>query len=107
MIDKNILDFLSLLKENNNREWFAQHKEIFKAEEQKAKDFFLTVYEGLQQQDEIEKMQVFRIYRDIRFSKDKSPYKKFLSAWYARKKPYNRGSYYIHIEPGASFIEGG
>lgn len=107
MIDKQVFNFLSRLHANNNREWFAQHKEVFRAEEQKAKEFFTTIHEGLQQQDEIEKMQVFRIYRDVRFSKDKSPYKNFFSAWYARKKPYNRGSYYIHIEPGASFIEGG
>lgn len=107
MIDKEVLRFLAQLEVNNNREWFALHKSEFKAEEQKAKDFFTTVHEGLQTEDEIEKMQIFRIYRDVRFSKDKSPYKKFLSAWYSRKKPCNRGSYYIHIQPGASFIEGG
>lgn len=107
MIDKQVLDFLEQLKLNNNREWFAAHKEDFKLQEQKAKEFFATVHDGLLKQDEIEKMQIFRIYRDVRFSKDKSPYKKFFSAWYARKKPFNRGSYYIHIEPGASFIEGG
>jgi uncharacterized protein (TIGR02453 family) len=98
MIDKQVLDFLEQLKLNNNREWFAVHKEDFKLQEERAKDFFATVHEGLLKQDEIEKMQIFRIYRDVRFSKDKSPYKKFFSAWYARKKPYNRGSYYIHIE---------
>jgi uncharacterized protein (TIGR02453 family) len=107
MIDKKALDFLAQLQANNNREWFAVHKDEFRVQEQKAKDLFTTVHEGLLKLDEIEKMQVFRIYRDVRFSKDKSPYKRFFSAWYARKKPYNRGSYYIHIEPGASFIEGG
>ena len=107
MIDKEVLEFLSRLGANNNREWFAEHKEAFKLQEQKAKTSFEAVHEVLLQHDEIEKMQVFRIYRDVRFSKDKSPYKKFLSAWYARKKPFKRGSYYIHIEPGASFIEGG
>ena len=107
MVDNQVLDFLAQLQANNNREWFAVHKDAFKVQEQKAKDLFSSIHEGLLKQDEIEKMQIFRIYRDVRFSKDKSPYKKFFSAWYARKKPDNRGSYYIHIEPGASFIEGG
>lgn len=107
MIDNKVLDFLTQLAENNNREWFAHHKETFLAEEKKAKVLFSNIHEGLLAQDEIEKMQIFRIYRDVRFSKDKSPYKKFFSAWYARKKPFCRGSYYIHIQPGASFIEGG
>ena len=107
MIDKSVLEFLAELQDNNNREWFAEHKDTFRGAEQKAKDFFTTVHEGLRQNDSIEKMQIYRIYRDVRFSKDKSPYKKFFSAWYSRTKPHNRGSYYIHIEPGASFIEGG
>lgn len=107
MITKQALDFLAQLQANNNREWFAEHKDIFRSQEQAAKTFFSDVYEGLQKQDSIEKMQIFRIYRDVRFSKDKSPYKKFFSAWYARTKPFNRGSYYIHLEPGASFVEGG
>jgi uncharacterized protein (TIGR02453 family) len=61
----------------------------------------------LQKQDSIEGVQVYRIYRDIRFSKDKSPYKKYLGAWYSRTKPFYRGSYYLHLEPGNSFVEGG
>lgn len=107
MIRKEALDFLALLQANNNREWFAAHKEEFQKHEQSVRDFFADTYEGLQKQDSIEKMQIFRIYRDIRFSKDKSPYKKFLSVWYSRTKPFKRGSYYIHVEPGNSFIEGG
>jgi len=106
MISKQVLDLLADLQANNNREWFLQNKDAFQVQELAARSFFNDIYEGLQKQDAIEKMQIFRIYRDVRFSKDKSPYKKFFSAWYSRTKPGNRGSYYIHIEPGATFIEG-
>jgi len=107
MIPDTVLNFLEQLKNNNNREWFAGNITNFRAVEQDVKSFFSELHNGLQQQDSIEKMQIFRIYRDIRFSKDKTPYKQFFSAWYSRHKPFNRGSYYIHIEPGGSFVEGG
>jgi uncharacterized protein (TIGR02453 family) len=107
MITKSVLDFISLLSKNNNREWFAENKTAFQVQEQIAKTFFHEVNTELQKQDSIESIQVYRIYRDIRFSKDKSPYKRYLSAWYSRTKPFFRGSYYLHLEPGNSFIEGG
>jgi uncharacterized protein (TIGR02453 family) len=107
MLTKEVLEFLDRLHKNNNREWFAENKKEFQDNEQIARSFFSSVYKGLENQDAVEKLQIFRIYRDVRFSKDKSPYKKFLSAWFSRTRPYNRGSYYIHVEPGASFVEGG
>jgi uncharacterized protein (TIGR02453 family) len=107
MITKSVLDFLTRLTKNNNREWFTENKAAFQVEEQKAKTFFNEINTELQKQDSIESVQVYRIYRDVRFSKDKSPYKKYLSAWYSRTKPFYRGSYYLHLEPGNSFVEGG
>jgi uncharacterized protein (TIGR02453 family) len=107
MLTKEVLEFLDRLHKNNNREWFAENKKEFQDNEQIARSFFSSVYKGLEKQDAVEKLQIFRIYRDVRFSKDKSPYKKFLSAWFSRTRPYHRGSYYIHLEPGASFVEGG
>ena len=107
MVAKSVFDFLTDLKSNNNREWFADNKQAFTIAEQSVKAFFGSVSEELQKHDSTDKMQVFRIYRDIRFSKDKTPYKKFFSAWFARTKPFLRGSYYLHIEPGATFVEGG
>lgn len=107
MITRSVLDFLTQLAKNNNREWFTENKPAFQVEEQKAKTFFLEVNSELQKQDSIESVQVYRIYRDVRFSKDKSPYKRYLSAWYSRTKPFYRGSYYLHLEPGNSFVEGG
>lgn len=107
MLTKEVLEFLGRLQQNNNREWFAENKKEFQDNEQIARSFFSSVYKGLEKQDAVEKLQIFKIYRDVRFSKDKSPYKKFLSAWFSRTRPYNRGSYYIHLEPRASFVEGG
>ncbi len=107
MITQPVLDFLKDLTENNNREWFAEHKKAFQAHDAMAKSFFSEVDEELRKLDSIDKMQVFRIYRDIRFSKDKTPYKNYLSVWFSRTKPALRGSYYLHIEPGNSFVEGG
>ena len=107
MISKEVLAFMSALASNNNREWFADNKQAFLKVENEAREFFNDVNTDLQKQDSIEGIQIYRIYRDIRFSKDKSPYKKYLSAWYSRTKPFFRGSYYLHIEPGNSFVEGG
>lgn len=107
MVPKPVLDFLSLLEKNNNREWFAENKPTFQKIEAEARNFFNEVGAELQKQDSIESIQIYRIYRDVRFSKDKSPYKKYLSAWYSRTKPFFRGSYYLHLEPGNSFVEGG
>lgn len=107
MISKEVLDFMSSLNKNNNREWFAENKTAFQKIESEAKAFFNDVYLELQKQDSLESINIYRIYRDVRFSKDKSPYKKYLSVWYSRTKPFFRGSYYLHIEPGNSFVEGG
>lgn len=107
MITKSVLDFLGKLHQNNNREWFAENKPEFQRIESEAKAFFKEVGAELEKIDSIESIQIYRIYRDIRFSKDKSPYKNYLSVWYSRTKPLFRGSYYLHLEPGNSFVEGG
>lgn len=107
MITPAVLAFLKELSKNNNREWFADNMDTFRANEKAVKVFFNELKAEVRKLDTIDKMQVFRIYRDIRFSKDKTPYKRYFSAWFSRSKPMLRGSYYIHIEPGASFVEGG
>ncbi|WP_286914155.1 DUF2461 domain-containing protein [Flavobacterium sp. UBA4197] len=107
MITKVELEFLVALQKNNNREWFAAHKKEFQSHEKKVKSFFKEINDDLEKLDSIDKMQVFRIYRDVRFSKDKSPYKNHFSVGFSRTKPLLRGGYYLHIEPGASFIGGG
>jgi uncharacterized protein (TIGR02453 family) len=107
MLQNSIFQFLTQLKENNNREWFAENKKAFQAEEKLAKTFFAAVYADLEKIDSLDKMQVFRIYRDVRFSKDKSPYKNHFSVGFNRAKPMLRGGMYLHIENNASFVGGG
>ena len=79
MIQKSNIEMLSLLKANNNREWFAEHKKAFQKEENQVKVFFKEIFVELSKIDNLDKMQIFRIYRDVRFSKDKSPYKSHYS----------------------------
>ena len=107
----NILNFLSELKENNNREWFAQNKHRY---EETKSDFEQIsnsiIFEISKFDKEIEQVSakdcVFRIYRDTRFSHDKTPYKThygvFIAAGGGRKSV--RGGYYIHLEPNNSFV---
>lgn len=107
MISKAELDFLSELEKNNNRDWFTENKKRFENHQKAVKAFFQEVNDEFGKQDSIEKMQIHRIYRDIRFSKDKTPYKINFSVSFDRTKPHLRGGYYLHIQPGGSFVGGG
>ncbi|WP_047546216.1 DUF2461 domain-containing protein [Psychroserpens sp. Hel_I_66] len=105
---KDILDFLKKLEKNNDRDWFNDHKEEFKTNQTKAKDGFKFIYDSLSKHDLVDTFKVFRIYRDVRFSKNKLPYKTHFSASFSRKKPELRGGYYVHIQPNNnSFIATG
>lgn len=106
-VSSSTLQFLTDLSEHNNREWFAEHKERFKAAKANMKAFGATLLEEMQQHDQIEKIKLYRIYRDVRFSKDKTPYKNSLSGSFTRASKWLRGGYYFHIEPNNSFIGGG
>lgn len=107
MPQKSTLEFLTQLKENNNREWFTENKKRFDSEQKTTKTFFTQILTDLEKIDSIEKMQMHRIYRDIRFSKDKTPYKNHFSVSFDRTKPLLRGGMYLHIENDASFVGGG
>lgn len=107
MIKKSNLEILEQLKVNNNREWFATNKNAFLKEENNVKLFFKEIFSTLNTFDSLEKIQIFRIYRDVRFSKDKQPYKTHFSVGFTRTKPQLRGGYYLHIENNASFVGGG
>lgn len=106
-ISKSTLDFLTVLKKNNSREWFNEHKAEFQVEQQKAKDFYNALEEQLKSHDEIDKFKLFRIYRDVRFSKDKTPYKPHFAGSFSRASNRLRGGYYLRIRPGESFLAGG
>lgn len=101
------LDFLKKLKQNNSREWFNDHKPKFLEEQTKVKSFYNALYERLNTHDDIEKLKLFRIYRDVRFSKDKTPYKPHFAGHFVRGTKYLRGGYYLRIRPGESFLAGG
>lgn len=100
-------EFLAQLEKNNNRDWFAVNKQEYDVIYTANKKFFQEVFLQMQKYDNLEKLHVYRIYRDIRFSKDKTPYKNNFGAGFSRTKPMLRGGYYIHLEPGNSFVGGG
>ena len=107
-ITKDVFTFLKKLEKNNTREWFTEHKKEFKALETDMKSFFTRLSEEVKQDDEIERVKIFRIYRDVRFSKNKTPYKINFSSSLSRAGVKLRGGYYTHIQPNnASFIATG
>jgi uncharacterized protein (TIGR02453 family) len=74
-LNTELFSFFSKLKQNNNREWFQANKAEFKILEGEVKLFMKEIEQRLQIHDKIEKAKIFRIYRDVRFSKNKTPYK--------------------------------
>lgn len=103
-MEQKIFTFLNKLKENNNREWFAENKVLFEEAKDSVNQLFNTVYNEFKEIDFLEPLKIYRIYRDVRFSADKSPYKTHFSTYLGRLKPDYRGAYYLHIESGNSFI---
>ena len=103
-IPKNTISFLKELKLNNNREWFNENKDRFNTIQSQVKIFAQEVNDSLNVSDNIEKIKIFRIYRDLRFSKDKTPYKKNIGMAFHRAKPELRGGYYLEISADESFI---
>lgn len=103
-IPASLFEFLEELKQNNNREWFTENKKQFKAIEKEVKSFNEEVLSALKTHDDVDSMKMFRIYRDVRFSKNKEPYKTNFGCSFHRVKPKLRGGYYVHLEPEASFI---
>lgn len=110
----NVLAFLKSLAKNNNRDWFEKNKPKYLVAKEQFEDFLelfhhelITFDEGLAAINP--RKQAFRIYRDVRFSKDKSPYKINMGAGFSPKgKMEQEPGYYIHIQPSnQSFIAGG
>jgi len=107
-IPREVFTFFKRLSKNNNRDWFNENKPEFKELEKEVKQFYNQLYERLNVHDEVDKLKIFRIYRDVRFSKDKTPYKTHFGGSFHRKKPELRGGYYLHIQPNnESFIATG
>lgn len=111
---EDILKFLKGVAKNNNREWFEKNKPTYLAQKTAFDDFLEALHKDLLKFDDglaglNPRKQAFRIYRDVRFSKDKRPYKTNMGAGFSPKgKMEQEPGYYIHIEPGnKSFVAGG
>lgn len=104
---KNVLQFLDQLAKNNHKEWFTANKDQYTEAIDTYKSLITEVEKGLGVKDGLESAKVMRIYRDVRFSKDKTPYKNSFGGGFTRATKRRRGGYYLHIQPGASFIGGG
>lgn len=108
-----ILPFLKNLKKNNNKDWFDKHKDEYLQAKEEFTLCVADILNGLKKTDKAmaemdPKKSVFRIYRDVRFSKDKTPYKTHLGAsMNPDGKKIETPGYYLHIEPGDCFLVGG
>lgn len=102
---KTVLDFLTQLSQNNNKEWFNNHRTQYEVARQEFEKFLEQLITGLTAIDpEIQNLTVkdctYRIYRDTRFSPDKTPYKTHMGAYICREgKKSGYAGYYFHIEP--------
>ncbi len=110
-IKKDSVDFLNDLSKNNNREWFNAHKDRYTKAHNNIIAFADALLAEMNKHDKIEtasgKKSVFRIYKDVRFSKDKTPYNTHWSGAFKRATKKLRGGYYFRIEPGNTFLAGG
>lgn len=111
-LQSSTLQFLKTLNSNNNREWFNENKQLYLDAQQNVIQFVENLIEEVAKFDEEilktdAKKAVFRIYRDTRFSKDKIPYKNNFGASLGMGKGNRISGYYLHIEPGKSFLAGG
>jgi uncharacterized protein (TIGR02453 family) len=102
-------DFLAELRNNNNRTWFADNKTVYQQQTVSLAAFAEALLQGLNLHDVIETVSgaksLYRIYRDVRFSKDKTPYSTYWGGRFRRASKYRRGGYYYHFEPGdKSFV---
>lgn len=104
-------DFLKKIAKNNDREWFAANKDLYTAAHENIIDFAGALLGEMNKHDQIEtasgKQSLYRIYKDVRFSKEKVPYNDYWSGSFRRATKKLRGGYYFHLQPGGSFIAGG
>jgi uncharacterized protein (TIGR02453 family) len=112
-MDAIIFEFLKELKTNNNRDWFHANKDRYDRARHEFESFINELIPMIRTVDPLVDMVtakdcVFRIYRDVRFSHDKAPYKPNMGAYIARGgKNSALAGYYVHFEPGESMLAGG
>jgi uncharacterized protein (TIGR02453 family) len=113
-INPETLQFLTVLKQNNQRDWFHEHKSDYEKAKNNFVDFASTLLENLQSFDQtLQNVEIkqcfFRIYRDVRFSPNKEPYKTHFGVYFAKNGGKNSdfAGYYFHLDPEESFFGGG
>jgi len=104
IIEKSTLAFLKDLSAHNDREWFQDNKGRYEDVKKNAKAFLAELEATMNKHDAIEKTKLFRIHRDVRFSKDKTPYNTHISMSLSRAGALRRGGYYLRVQPGESFL---
>jgi len=110
---RDVLDFLSQLENNNDREWFHAHKDQYDAAKKEVESYVNSIIHLIAGFDDsvrfVEAKEcMFRIFRDVRFAKDKSPYKTNMGAWITQAGRKGTGpGYYIHLQPQGSFLSAG
>ena len=111
LITKETFQFLNQLKLNNNRPWFEKNRPAYETARTEYLAFITKLLEGIRRIEMIPEKEpakyIKRIYRDIRFSKDKTPYKSHFSAIIERGPEIRKCPLYIHIQPGKSMMGGG
>jgi uncharacterized protein (TIGR02453 family) len=113
MLQASTLKFLKDLKKNNNKPWFEKNKSVYLSAKEDIEDFVAQLIEGLGKTDaDIAPLQIkdctYRIYRDVRFSQDKTPYKVHMGAYLNKGgKKMPTAGYYFHFEPGRNMAGGG
>lgn len=111
-ISSKVFDFLKLIEKNNNREWFNDNKNLFLEAQSDFQDFTEELISEMGKFDETilkldAKKSLLRIYRDTRFSKDKTPYKNYFGASLGMGKINTKAGFYLHVQPGKSFLGSG
>lgn len=113
MLQSSTIQFLKSLKKNNNKDWFEKNRKQYELAKSDYLDFVTKVLQELQIFDktllELQPKQcVFRLNRDVRFSKNKDPYKTNFGASFSKgAKKIQSAGYYFHLEPGENFVGGG
>ncbi|MBK9453993.1 MAG: DUF2461 domain-containing protein [Bacteroidetes bacterium] len=105
------LQFLKDLRENNNKEWFGLHKATYDLAHDNMKVFAQDLQARMLTHDRIVAERpghnLYRIYNDLRFHKNKPPFNTRFAGGFHRIKPALRGGYYFHVEPGNSYVSAG
>lgn len=107
MIEPSVLNFMKKLEKNNNRDWFTKNKESYLTQNEALKIFAANLKTEMEKIDLIESSKLYRIYRDVRFSKDKTPYRSYWMGGLKRATKQLRGGYFWKIGPNNESLVGG